>query len=466
MSGQPFAFLRRPPWIMLSRMSTRAKPDPLMAAIQHELSPGRFVRRQDVSGLASNLDQLETKFQALAKAGEADRAVRLYEILLSGTYAKIEECDDECYLSMSFARAFCGWIKARQAAGRPAEETVSQILNWKKNDRYAFCFRIEKDVVKALDREGRRLFIGHFQGVVEKAMAGLAVTPPRAIFEYDNEVRLPAITLKEIYESLNDVRSYAGLCERMGFSPLDCERLAKMEMVAKHWGKALEWVEKGTALGPTRNWHNEVGSSLEQLKPEILRKLGRKADALAAAWADFQESPNEFSYEDLMRYVRRNDKSIWRERALTAAGNSDLGAFMSICVKAKDWERLAGGVLSAKPGELEALSHYCSEPAAKGLARNAPPAAAKLYRALGMRIVNAGKSKYYEAALGHFEKARDLYCGAGQAAEWEAVLDTMRLAHSRKRGFLSALEQRLSGESGRPPSFARDAHALWKRLSS
>ena len=77
-----------------------------------------------------------------------------------------------------------------------------------------------------------------------------------------------------------------------------------------------------------------------------------------------------------------------------------------------------------------------------------------------MRIVNAGKSKYYEAALGHLEKARDLYCGADQAAEWEAVLETLRTVHSRKRGFLSTLEQALSGESKRSPSFAQEGCAF------
>ena len=30
------------------------------------------------------------------KPAKRQRAVRLYEILLSGIYAKIEECDDEC----------------------------------------------------------------------------------------------------------------------------------------------------------------------------------------------------------------------------------------------------------------------------------------------------------------------------------------------------------------------------------
>lgn len=306
-------------------MSKRRRADALIAEIQHELRPGHFVRREDVSRLAGNLGQLEERLQDLAKAGEAERAVRLYEILLSGTYAKNEECDDECYLSMSFARAFCGWIKARQTAGRPAEETVGQILNWKKNDKYSFCFEIEKHVVKALDREGRRLFIGHFEGLVEKAVPASAATPAKAIFEYENDVRLPALTLKEIYESLNDAQSYAGLCERLGFSPLDCERLAKMEMARERWTKALEWVGKGVALGPTRNWHNEGGYSLEGLKPELLRKLGRKEDALAAAWADFQENPNDSSYDELMRYVPKGERPAWHERAITAAGEAEWG---------------------------------------------------------------------------------------------------------------------------------------------
>ena len=59
---------------------------------------------------------------------------------------------------------------------------------------------------------------------------------------------------------------------------------------------------------------------------------------------------------------------------------------------------------------MEALSHYDTEPAAKALASKDPLAAAKVYRALGLRILSAGKSRYYGAALDHFKKARNLYC--------------------------------------------------------
>ena len=93
-----------------------------------------------------------------------------------------------------------------------------------------------------------------------------------------------------------------------------------------------------------------------------------------------------------MRYVPKGEKAAWQQRAMVAADEADLGDFISLCVKTKEWDRLARRVHSAKPAELEALSHYCTEPAAKGLAKRDALAAAKLYRALGLRIVNAGKA--------------------------------------------------------------------------
>ena len=102
---------------------------------------------------------------------------------------------------------------------------------------------------------------------------------------------------------------------------------------------------------------------------------------------------------------------------LAAAEGAGLGEFISLCVKTKEWDRLARRVHSAKPSELEALSHYCTEPAAKGLAKRDAMAAAKLYRTLGSRILNAGKSKYYDAALAHFKQARNLYHAAGQNSQ-------------------------------------------------
>ena len=129
----------------MTPLSHRRIEDPLVTEIRYELMPGRFIRWDEVSRLAHNLDRVHEKVEELVQAGEAERAVRLYEVFLSGVYSKIEEADDECYLARLFHRLACGWIQARQAAGQPTEETVSQLLNWMKNDDYGFCNDIEKE---------------------------------------------------------------------------------------------------------------------------------------------------------------------------------------------------------------------------------------------------------------------------------------------------------------------------------
>ena len=109
------------------------------------------------------------------------------------------------------------------------------------------------------------------------------------------------------------------------------------------------------------------------------------------------------------------------------------------------------------------MSHYYSEAAAKNLRKTNAPAAAKLYRAMGFRILNAKKSKYYENALESFETARDLYWKAGLDSEWESLVRTVRTDHARKYGFISGFERIVAGGSMEGPSFAERAKARWAK---
>ena len=67
----------------------------------------------------------------------------------------------------------------------------------------------------------------------------------------------------------------------------------------------------------------------------------------------------------------------------------------------------------SKNKALENVSHYAIEPAAKKLEKTHPDVAARLWRAQGMRVVNAKKSKYYGAALSNFERAQRCFEMAG-----------------------------------------------------
>lgn len=435
--------------------------------IESALVPGQFIRYGDMFEFIEDLEKVQEKLAALVDGGKAAWAVRLYEVFLSGCYDKMEECDDSGgNMGMFFDGLFCDWVKARQKAGYPGAETVAQILKWKKNDDYGLCFEIEKEVVKVLDREGYRLFVAHFQLVVEQALTKLGEKQTKPVFEYENDIHFPAMSLRYIYQAKGDTQSYAALCEQLGMSPRDCEHLAEMEMAKAHWDKALAWVVKGLTLEPTRNWHNESSHSLEHLKPKILGKLGRKEEALTMAWGDFEKYPCDMAYEELMQYVPKNEKAKWHERAMETAGRGDIGQCMGLCVKTKEWGRLATCIRAAKHSALESVSHYYSEPAADGLAKRDVTAAAKLYRALALRILTSKKSKYYDHALRHFRISRDLYQKAGLDSEWQAVVKTVREGHSKKYGFMPGFERIVAGESAERPAFAKKAQDRWKKQTS
>ena len=127
-------------------------------------------------------------------------------------------------------------------------------------------------------------------------------------------------------------------------------------------------------------------------------------------------------------------------------------------------ERLAELVREASDNALEGVSHYATEPAAEILERIHPSLAARLWRAQGLRIVDAKKSKYYDAALANFERARDCYRRAGCAAEWEETERQVRAAHYRKTGFMHGFETLAAGaKRSQQPSFLELAKTRWGR---
>ena len=116
----------------------------------------------------------------------------------------------------------------------------------------------------------------------------------------------------------------------------------------------------------------------------------------------------------------------------------------------------------ADNGELEDVSHFTSEPAAKALEAGDPDLAARLHQAMGMRILRGGKSKYYDPALENFRDAKRYYERAGQDSDWQAVIARVRSDHRRKVGFIADFEKVVAGaEPESKPSFLDRAKARW-----
>jgi uncharacterized Zn finger protein len=206
---------------------------------------------------------------------------------------------------------------------------------------------------------------------------------------------------------------------------------------------------------------------LTDITQELLNKLGRREDALESAWAEFTEYPSKIGYDRLRKYVPKEDFHHWHDKAIQEAKKTSLSGFIEICTATKEWEVLSGHILYVGHDQLEQISHYISEEAAKGLARKHGQAAAKIYAALGMRIIRSGKSKYYHYALLHFRTAKKLYEKAGCDQIWLSLVDRVRKAHSRKYSFIGDFEKIAAGNRPEPPeSFEKRARKRWKKQTS
>ena len=119
-----------------------------------------------------------------------------------------------------------------------------------------------------------------------------------------------------------------------------------------------------------------------------------------------------------MKGVPKAERAVWREKALDAAKGSDLPSVIALLVQTKETERLAELVGVTADVALENISHYATEPAAMKLEKPHPGLAARLWCAQAIRIVDARKSNYYEAAAENLELSSTM---SGTAASSRAT---------------------------------------------
>ena len=433
----------------------KSVPDPLEAGIEATLQPGWFMDYRDTSGFVSELEEIAGQISELIPT-DPWRAVHLYESFLAGCYEKAEELDDSDGDFGMFAGSLCcRWIEARQAARANPDETATLLLDRMETDSYGFLNDISRDAAKVMHK--------HSLAAFERAAKNR--------FDQQNETKQEynhwGGVLRDIYVQRNDVLGYIALCERTEFSPQDCVALAEMLHKKSKPTDALAWVERGLALERKQPHGSGSGYQLAKMRRELFCKIGRGSEALKEAWREFQEGPSKYSYEELMRFVPKAELTHWHTKALDTAEHADLGSAIELLLETKETERLVHRIQKASNGALESLSHYTTEPAAKRLAKAHPEVAAKVFRALGMRILNAGKSKYYDAALSNFEEAKSCYERAGMEPKWKTLVGKIRQVHHRKHSFIGGFERLVAGRGpSKEPSFLARAHSRWSPRGS
>ena len=440
----------------------------LIEQIEEALSPDTFISYGNAGAFINDLERVKDNIDALLKDEKAKQAVTLYEIFLSGCYEKADEIDDSGDdLGMFFEELFCSWIKARQKAKYDAKETIDQVLKWMENDDYGFCFNIEKSIVKIFGSNELEIFESNIRHRFYNAYCLESQKENKLISDYSYQVRKNADILKIIYTEKKDIKSFINLCEKLGVTPKDCEDIALLHKGIDNFQEALIWIEKGLKLREKDNWLNEDSYDLERIKRELLSLLGNNDYAIESAWINFKKYPSEYSYDELMKYVAKKDINIWHNKAMQEAKIAPLKLVIELFIKTKELNILADRILSVKHEELENIGHYVTEKAAKVLLEKNSPAAAKIYRALGMRILNSKKSKYYIIALEHFLKVKNIYIKNNSKEDWLSIVKHIRENHARKYSFIADFEKLVSGIYPSPQkSFEQRARMRWEKQTT
>lgn len=434
----------------------------LELAMEDALRPDGFVARGAIHDLVAHLELVRHGIDGLTGGPSSPDAVRLYETLIAACHEKTDDLDDsDGDFGRFVGELFLYWVKARQAAGAAPDETVEQVLAWVDHDDYGFAAGLDREVAKVLDAPGlsalERAMEARLRQAGREGGAGRAAA-------YVREESLAV--LKCVAAARGDVEGYLARCGQAGPSPADCEVLAEICRQRRDLEGALAWVERGLARPRRRRWGEREGLQVESMRRDLLRALGRSEEAVASAWKEFERRPSPFTWETLERFIPKGERSSWRDKAIAAAAHARLGDFIGLGVAAKARAPLAARIARARDAELEGISHYTTEPAAELLRKEHPAVAARVYRALGLRIVKARKSRYYDAAIENLRKARDCYAQAGLAADWATLVAEIRRDHSRLTWFIQAFERVVAG--GDPlaeSSLLVRARARWDRTT-
>ena len=440
----------------------RGRDDPVEREIELTLDAGAFIPYGASFSFVNQLDDVAAKIAALVSS-DPERAATLYETFLAACYLKAEELDDS---SGSFGQLvgglYCGWIRARQAATADPDETASRLLVWMDEDEYGFCHRLEVDAVKVFDKANLAAFVQLVRARFDAAAQKTAEEGHKLWDRPDHLRRRWAEVLRTLHAAQKDVAAYVALAEETGITAKDCHAVATLLASKRKPEEALTWVERAFETDKQEPHGSMSSHDLATLKRDLLTKLGRGDEALDAAWADYRKHPSTSTYDDLMRYVPKAHRAQWHERAVEAATGADLRSVMDLLLETRELDRLAELVRRTGDEDLERLSHHLTEPVAKKLEKPHPDLAARLWRAQGLRVVNAKKSTYYDAALSNFERAKRCFERAGQDDEWSETVRQVRADHHRKSAFMPGFERLVDGVGpSDEPSFLELAKARW-----
>lgn len=424
------------------------------------------LQRQGVSDLREALAPLVEQLHTLRREAGPGAALPVYEAFLGACALEAAQREDGGASLLPIVHGlFQGWLMARQGHGDDAEDTLAIARRWQQHPDVAdLAGQLTIGLIDALDEAG-------LDALQRQALADLTAAPP-LIEGTPRPLRIgpgwsAAEILLRIHRRRRDPDAYAALSQRLGITSDDCAHLAEMYTAEGDLRRALVWVEEGLTLADsTLSAASPTRGHLKTRQRQLYLQLGRWAEAAERVWGDYERAPGQALYAALMECLPEADRPQWRRRALERARRAGLDAFIDVALYAEALEPLAVAVVEAGPDVIARLSHFATEPVAVALEHEHPAAAALIYRSLALRILEADRRSYYDAAVEHLHRARLCYLAADQAGVWSALVDYVRRAHGQKHPFMAGFRRVVAGVEPTPEASLLDrAQARWREIS-
>jgi len=284
----------------------------IIPLIEEALKFGRFIEYKEGYDFLERLNRPLEMIQRLVTCGQYVQAVRYYELFIAGCYHKADEVDDSADgLGMFLDDLLVGWIKARQKAGLPAQETVDLVIKWIENDDSGFCCGWEEIFAKTVNQAGFLLFKKYYEKRFQDACAEWSSPALSQIKDFPVPVWKAVNFLKRIYVARNDFISYLALCQRFLMTPEDCTAIGTAMKTKGKYKEAMDMVEKGLVLLPQTQESYGSAHALESLRIELLMLTGQKGAAFDIVQGEFEKNPSFFGYQEMMKYVPAGKKKQW-----------------------------------------------------------------------------------------------------------------------------------------------------------
>jgi uncharacterized Zn finger protein len=417
-------------------------------AIDEAVDAGGFVDYRNAYEYTSGIEDAIGSIEDLLKEGHASEVIGLAEHALEAVEGAMNSVDDsDGNMSGILERLQEIHLTACRKA-RPDPETLARrLFAWELRGEWETFLGAAKTYAGVLGPRG----LAVYRNLAEAEWVNIRPLGPGGddADKYGTRFRITHI-METLARQAGNVEAIVDVHKRDLSTAWAYLQIAVEYKQAGKYDLALEWAERGLKAFP-----KETDSRLRQFLAGEYHRRRRHDDAMALMWAEFSESPALEQYRTLKDHA---DKAgawpAWRSRALEFLRQSIVKEKREARDDRWGWRRRADHTelvrvfLWEKDVEAawrEAREGGCSDALWTELAakreRSHPEDALPVYQRMIEPTLDQKDNEAYRQAVGLLKKVQGLMARLGRKVEFARYLESVRVAHKRKRNFLKLLDR-------------------------